>query len=713
MTGLSADTSLPHLRKDINLHRGPAERDGAPSWTLYDPASNRFYRIGMLEFECLARFSRAQNISDLVQIVNKETVLNITDDDVIDIVQFLSSSELIVTPTSQATQRFTKIHELRQKNWWNKFLHGYLFFIVPLIKPDRFLQKSLPYVRPLLTQKFFTVILLLLGYGLYLTAKRWDEFFNTFIHFFSWEGMAFYMITIGCVKILHELGHAFIATKAGVRVSSMGVAFIVLYPVLFTETTGAWKLPDRRRRLLIGAGGVMAEICIAAVALLLWHILPDGSGRSVAFFVATVSLAGSFLINLNPFMRFDGYYLLSDGLGIDNLQGRAFDLAKWNMRRALFGWADPPLEQFETPLRRLLYVYAYGTWIYRFFLFLGIAFLVYTLFFQPLGLALMIVELLWFIGLPIYRELLIWKKGFEKMSWNPATIRTAGVLAFLVILTTIPWQGSVTVPTFVQARDYVRLHPPAPARLVEISVEAGQPVKEGDVLLKLESPNLGHRVIQAQKALETLKAQSLREATDKGLIRRARVRVQQVAEAQAKLNGLLVQKDKLTMRAPFDGIVAEKTSNLHIGRWVNEAQSLLHLVKFDRPILHGYVREEDVHRIQTGAQGRFYPDTGIHGTIKVTVLEISQTNTATLERPDLASTYGGPVAIEPAAGHDSNALVPHDTLYAVLMEPTNPEKTTVPPHLLSGEVKLKGERKSFALRAFTHIAALIVREVGF
>ncbi len=713
MSEAVADTPLPRLRNDINLHRGPSEIDGSPTWTLYDPPSNRFFRMGWLEFECLARFARSQTVGEVVRAVNTETPLQVSDEDVGDLVQFLISNELIVVVMPQATERFAKLGQLRQKAWWNKFLHGYLFFIIPLIRPDRFLQSALPYLRPLLSQKFFTAMLCLLGYGFYLTLNRWDEFANTFMNFFTWEGLIFYIITISGVKILHEMGHAFVATKAGVRVSSMGVAFIVLYPVLFTETTGAWKLPDRRRRLLIGAGGVMAEICVAAIALLLWHILPDGSGRSVAFFVATVSLAGSFLINLNPFMRFDGYYLLSDGLGIDNLQGRAFALAKWNMRRFLFGWSDPAPEQFENPLRRLLYIYAYGTWIYRFFLFLGIAVLVYTLFFKPLGPFLMALELAWFIGIPIYREVIVWWKERSKMTWNSASKRTVFAFGFLAILAFIPWHSAVTVPAYVQAKDYVRLHPPAPARIVDVSMTQGQNVKEGDVLLKLESPVLDHRIAQARSSLETLKAQTQREATDRELIHRGQVRQQQIAEAQATLDGLQEQKDRLIMRAPFDGVIAEKSFDLHKGRWVGEKQSLIQLVKFDNAILRGYIYEGDIRRIELGTTGRFYPDTGIAGSMKVTVQKISRTNAATIERADLASTYGGAVAIEPAADAENATLIPHDTVYAVLMEPTNPETNTAPPHLLSGQVKLKGERKSFAMRAFTQVMALIVRESGF
>ena len=53
MTGAAA---LPPLREDLRLHEIAAGRDGAPAWSIQDPVTNRFYRIGWLEFECLLRW---------------------------------------------------------------------------------------------------------------------------------------------------------------------------------------------------------------------------------------------------------------------------------------------------------------------------------------------------------------------------------------------------------------------------------------------------------------------------------------------------------------------------------------------------------------------------------------------------------------------------------------------------------------------------------
>ncbi len=87
----------------------------------------------------------------------------------------------------------------------------------------------------------------------------------------------------------------------------MGVAFMVLAPTLYTDASDAWRLKERRKRLLIDAAGVLTEMAIAAIALFLWAFLPNGPWRSAMFFISATAWIMSVAVNLSPFMRFDGY----------------------------------------------------------------------------------------------------------------------------------------------------------------------------------------------------------------------------------------------------------------------------------------------------------------------------------------------------------------------------------------------------------------------
>ena len=154
----------------------------------------------------------------------------------------------------------------------------------------------------------------------------------------------------------------------------------MLWPILYTDTTDAWRLNSRHDRVLIDAGGMLAELILAAASGLLWAFFTAGFAKSIAFFLCTSSWLITLGVNLNPLLRFDGYYLLSDLFDVVNLQHKAFTLGKWLLRKKLLGFPDDAPYLFTERKVKFLIIYAYATWIYRFFLFLAIAIIVYNFF---------------------------------------------------------------------------------------------------------------------------------------------------------------------------------------------------------------------------------------------------------------------------------------------------------------------------------------------
>ena len=73
-----------------------------------------------------------------------------------------------------------------------------------------------------------------------------------------------------------------------------------------------WKLVDRRKQIVIAAAGMASELALAVFATLLWAIVPEGGVKNVLFVLATSTWVMTLAINASPFMRFDGYFVLSD-----------------------------------------------------------------------------------------------------------------------------------------------------------------------------------------------------------------------------------------------------------------------------------------------------------------------------------------------------------------------------------------------------------------
>lgn len=307
--------------------------------------------------------------------------------------------------------------------------------------------------------------------GLYLVSRQWDAFIGTFPFVFSWEGGAISLISIVFIKCLHELGRAYVANRFGCRIPTMGVAFMVMIPLLYTDVSDAWKLKSRWQRLRIDSAGMLVELTVAAYALVLWAFVADGPIRSAVFVLAATGLVLSLLVNLNPFMRFDGYYILADLLGIENLQPRSFRHMRWRLRELLFrpGYAAP--EPFPPRLDAILTAHAVATAIYRLMIYLGIALLVYHFTVKLVGILLFVVEIVFFIVRPVTMELKEWWNMRSDIIRTRRTYVTAAILAGLLVLVCVPISTRVSAPAVVYPSEFVRLYPQEPGRVESIGVK--------------------------------------------------------------------------------------------------------------------------------------------------------------------------------------------------------------------------------------------------
>jgi putative peptide zinc metalloprotease protein len=693
---LSEDFALPAIRDDIQLHEAPTEDEGSPCWTLYDPAANKYYKIGWLEFEILSRFRSCQSVNQVVQKVKEETALEPDGEIVQDLVEFLLQHSLVYTSGEEALERFEEQRDIAERPWWSKLMHGYLFFSFPICKPETFLNKTYPLLRPFFSRPFMVAVLMLLTYGIFLSIQRFDEITNTFINYLNIEGIILFVGATIIVKIIHELGHAYTATKYGVPVTTIGVAFIVLYPILYTETTNAWKLKSRNERLVIAGGGMMIELALASVTLLLWHILPAGMGQSLCFMIAVVSMLASLIVNLNPLMKFDGYYLFSDLMGIDNLQDRAFAFGKWRLREWLWGWNDPRPEITSPERQRLLIGFAYAVWIYRFFLYLGIALLIYHLFFQPLGLIFMIIELIFFIGLPLWREVKIWlgRSGdiFKSLHGKISLL----LIITLLALTFVPMKKSVEIPVVLHAKDYKRFFPPIAAKLDQIYVKKGDEVQEGDILFQLSSYDLDHNINITRLKLNDLeKIRESSQATLELANQRAMIN-SEIKNTREALNGFLEIKKQLVIKAPFSSTVEMIDPNLKSGQWVNEQFMLALLADKTSKILSGYVGEQEINKLGDITQGTFYPDYSPFETYDVRLNQVGETSVSSLFWPELSSSQGGPIPAE-ASQEGLIRPLPRYTVYSIDFELNEGQNVNSLTNFIArGTVIMEGESQTLS-----------------
>ena len=635
--------ALPLLREELDLLDGPAMADGQPSWTLHDPVRNLFFRIDWSTFEILRRWSIG-NVPAIVSDVNLQTTLQISAEDVVHVARFFESQQLLVPSGDGAAKSMSEQYEKQKGSVFKWLLHHYLFFRVPLVNPDAWLNRWRWLADWFYSRTFLALTALAFATGLVFVFRQWDIFKATLVDTFTFEGLLAYGLAILVVKFLHELGHAFTAKRFGCRVPAMGVAFLVMWPMAYTDTNETWRLTDRYQRLKVASAGIATELAVAVWSTVFWALLPDGAVRAAFFTLATTSWIATLAINASPFMRFDGYFILSDALDMPNLHSRSFAIARWRLREVLFDLREPPPEVFGAKLQLGLVLFAWATWIYRLVVFLGIAVLVYFYFFKVLGVLLFAVELLWFIAWPLRSELREWKNRWPVIKTRQRS-RVSCLMAGLVLLfLVLPWPGRVSGAAILRPAEIWPVYAPGGARIDSLPFKEGDQVAAGSTLLTMHVPDLEMRRVALQARLAQQDWQAQTSTLNQDLSKNLVVNQELLSMMEAEWTGLNAEAMQFSPRAPFSGFLRDLAPDLHVGQWVSRKERLGFLVRDDGQwFAETWLDESAAQRVKPGDTAVWINDHVVGKPIKMKVLAVDEDASRVLPRPELSAQAGGHV----------------------------------------------------------------------
>jgi putative peptide zinc metalloprotease protein len=698
---------LPPLREELALLPGPALAGGQPSHTLHDPVRNLFFQLDWPTFEIL-RHWHLDRPEAIAAAIAQGSTLQLEPADVEAAIRFLHENELLQAPSGGAAEFAARLKR-RKGGLGHWLLHNYLFFRIPLLRPDRWLGRWAGRLDFFYSRQFLWLTLGVLALGLLQLYRQWGQFSATLLDTFSWSGMAAYGAALAGVKLIHELAHAFTAKRFGCRVPTMGVAFLVMWPVAYTDTNEVWKLSERRRRLQVTAAGVLAELTVAIWATLAWAFLPDGALRSVAFVLAAITWVSSLAINTSPFMRFDGYFLLSDWLGLPNMHARAFALARWDLRERLFGLGEPVPEHFSARRHAALILFAYATWIYRLGVFLGIAALVYTFFIKAVGILLFCVEIGWFVLLPFYREFQAWGARWPLLRGSRRARRSAAIALMLAALLVLPWPSRIGAGALLRPAEQLVLYAPPHAQVAALPVPEGARVKAGATLLQLRSPDLDSRRAGAAAHIEQLRWQASAGAFDGEQRAQWQVAQEQLATAEAELASIDADRARYAPVASFDGVLRDLDPDLKPGVWLAGQEVLARLVSEQGSLVTAYLDEEEVARVALGDTARFYTDSMSGPALRLVVTSIDQDAARTLPEPELSSLHGGAILVREKGG----ALYPERAIYRVTLAARDADDArALARHSWRGKVVIAGAWSVPAWRYLRAALSVFWREAG-
>lgn len=698
--GAVQNPKLPPLRQDLSIY--PIGRDGLGEVVaaLYDPVAHKYFELSQDSVALLSHW--AKGTAEAVQISLKKAGLEPPNTEEIQhFMRFLEGNNLLMHMPSQKI--LEKKHKMEQTTPYFKKFSQLLFLKVPLVRPEATVRWLLDFLTPLANRYFLGLTVLAFLLAVYLISQQGEVLWQYIGKAATFQGVSTIFVAIVLLKIAHEFGHAYFATKFGVRVPRMGATFIMGFPLAYTELTDSWRLSSQRSKILIDLGGVIFESVVAAWALLIFAILPDGPARSFCFYISVISMFTTLLINLNPLMRFDGYYVLSDGFKLPNLHTRATAIAVWYMRRIFGGLFVPPPEDFPQNMRRRMAILGVSVLIYRVFLYGGLSAGAFLMLPKVPAILIAAGMIGGFLVRPFVKELgHYWKNRGEVMSrWN--------IFIWLALLGAIgswaawPQPVNLKIPAQISPNTLIVMDAKALGILKSLPPKTASPVEKGKLLYSYEDLDLADELAIAQTELAKLQSQRGRSSSGQQGLNFIQVYESQIKEQEEKITILKAREAAEQVFTPVSGFyIPAPNFKAQEEMLITPGQAFGKIVDLNAWGVAAYLRADQSLDFADAQDGVFVPDDPLLSSVEVKLDPLPDIYVEKIEHEALMKSRGGSVE-----GRPDDPYRPAQAHLLLRADAGGAYETSLS---VVGHLKIEGRRIAPASRLWQRIRLILLRE---
>lgn len=630
-------------RKDLEFTRHVFR--GEPAYVVRDPMTLQSYRFDPADYAMFVAIDQHRQLGEIFDELVADHVLSPDEEE--HFYQFvfrlhqLSFLSLPISDEKRLYQRYVHQRRARRK----QKLVGFLFMQIPLLNPDAFLQRTLHYARHVFSGWFFALWLCLVATAGFVVMNNFHELLQPIQGVLLPRNLAMMWITLVVLKLVHEFGHAYACKHFGGYVPEMGVYLIVFTPCAYVDASACWGFTRKRDRLIVCLGGMYVESICAALAVLVWAMTAPGRIHDLAYNVIFLAGVVTVLFNINPLMRFDGYYVLSDLLEIPNLRRRSSRYVTDIAKRILLSVRNPA-PSGGIRLRFLLLTFGVAAALYRVAITVGVATVVAI---KVPGVGIVLAGVV--VGTFVIGSLV----RFTKYLWKAeetARVRGRAVAISVLLLIGLPALVSLLpVPSSVHARGVFERANESVIRagvdgfVWAIPVRVGDQVKPGRILAELEHDTFRERVAEVSAAIEAseIRYQAF-QVHDPAL---ALQEEEQVAVYQLELQRRRRDVDRLTVRATIGGTIIDCLRPNDLGRYVQKGEPIAAIVSGSwqvRAILTE--REMAAARPAVGDSIEIRSTASPDRTIPGVVRRVAPAGSRTIDRHALTHVAGGDIAVD-------------------------------------------------------------------
>ena len=705
----------PRLRSTVQVHR---QHFRGQMWhVVQDPSSNQFFRLNEAAYHFVAMLDGRRTVAEAWHICNEELGDNApTQGEAIQLLGQLYTSNLLHAELPPDAEGLFKRHRKRIRREVQGYMMNLLFIRIPLLDPDHFLNRWVSVFGRLFTVYGFIAWAVIICVGLYFLGGRFGDLADRASGILDPENLPLLYLSFIFIKIFHEFGHAFACkrfgriTGTGGEVHTMGVMFLVFTPLPYVDASSAWAFRKKTHRVVVGAGGMLVELAIAAIAAVVWASTSEGTTiHAITYNMMFIASVSTILFNANPLLRFDGYYILSDILEIPNLAQRSKQYLYYLVKR--YAWR---VKQARNPAhtageRGWLAFYAVASTIYRVIICVGILlFVANKLFF--LGAILAVAAFVAWVLVPLGKFV-----RYLATSGELARVRARAVVStVMVILLVVGGIGLIPAPDRDRVEGVVEpvglavVYMDADGFVIDYLPSGTIVTPDGSPLLCAMNPELeAHKegLLAERKRLKA--SQRLAQAQEE--MTQAQILGEQIQALDEQINRVEEQLSSLEVHAPLAGTWLAPDIDRARGAYLRRGEGVGLVASLDRVLIRATAGQQEAAMLIDEADKdvkiivKNRPDTTLSGTI----VEILPAGQEQLPSAALGYAAGGSVATSPGDPQGTKAA---ERFFEIRISPNE----TSDVRLLSGQrvvVQFEKRRKPLMVQWWRSLLQLLQKRL--
>lgn len=637
----------PKLHSHIEIHRH--DYRGLIWYIVEDTGTGRNHRFNPAAYQFIGLLDGKQTVQEISDLLSKQLGdFAPGQEEIIQLMGQLYSADLMQTDALVNIEELFERQAVIKKIKLKQQLTNPISQKLPLWDPEEFLAKHLNKVEWLFNYRIGIIWLLVVIFAALQAVTNWGKIINHLnVNIVSPYNFLTLFLLYPLIKILHELGHAFATKVNGGEVHEMGINFIMFMPVPYVNVSSSGNFRNKYDRMLVSAAGILVETFLAALGLLLFMSAEPGFIQDIGFNTLLIGGVSSFFFNANPLLKYDGYYILADALGIPNLFQRSAQYWRYFFQRYLFGLANA-ISPATAPGETFWFItYSISSMLYRISMLWFVCVYVSEKYFT-LGvlLALWLVTVQFLV--PLYKAVLfiittpILAKKRTKAALTTASlgIIAVGLVGFMPITSYIVTEGIVWLP------DEALIKAEHDGFIGSLQTHSNQVVNNGDVVLLMNDDMLESKARIARAKLAELQSK-FRAERESDLVK-ANILKEELHVAESQLDHINTKIRSMTIKASKSGRVLIPEENDLPGRYIHHGELIGYILDNNPPTIRAVITQDDIGLVRQGIvdiKVRLSNDPN-HQYDAIVIRQTPEASNR-LPNPALATIGGGKIQIDP------------------------------------------------------------------